>query len=114
MLVLVTAISGYIGSATALAFLQAGHRVRGTVRSEAKAAAWKAAYPEWREQVEFVVVPDSEFLLLEALLDAEELISARARSVGPGKLRPCLRGSRVDRARRFSLHVWRALLTFLY
>ncbi|ORY92562.1 NAD-P-binding protein [Leucosporidium creatinivorum] len=58
MLVLVTAISGYIGSATALAFLQAGHRVRGTVRSEAKAAAWKAAYPEWREQVEFVVVPD--------------------------------------------------------
>jgi nucleoside-diphosphate-sugar epimerase len=36
-LVLITGVSGYIASQTANQFLEAGYRVRGTVRSEAKA-----------------------------------------------------------------------------
>jgi nucleoside-diphosphate-sugar epimerase len=59
MLVLVTAISGYIGSATALACLRAGHRVRGTLRSEAKAQAFRDGWKEWEEQLAFAIVPDS-------------------------------------------------------
>ncbi|ORY92558.1 NAD-P-binding protein [Leucosporidium creatinivorum] len=60
MLVLVTAISGYIGSATALACLRAGHRVRGTLRSEAKATAFRESWKEWEGQLEFAIVPDMQ------------------------------------------------------
>ncbi|GAA5925218.1 hypothetical protein JCM1841_004688 [Sporobolomyces salmonicolor] len=57
-LVLVTALSGYIGSACGLAFLRAGFRVRGTLRRQAQADAWIGKYPEWREDVEFAIVED--------------------------------------------------------
>lgn len=67
MLVLVTAISGYIGSATALACLRAGHRVRGTLRSEAKAQAFRDSWKEWEGQLEFAIVPDSDHHLIAAL-----------------------------------------------
>ncbi|GAA5897505.1 hypothetical protein JCM5296_001145 [Sporobolomyces johnsonii] len=57
-LVLVTALSGYIGSACGLAFLRAGYRVRGTLRRQAQADAWIGKYPEWRDDVEFAIVED--------------------------------------------------------
>jgi nucleoside-diphosphate-sugar epimerase len=57
-LVLVSSVSGYVGSATCLAFLRKGYRVRGTVRSQSKADAFYEAYPEFRDQLEFALVPD--------------------------------------------------------
>jgi NADPH-dependent methylglyoxal reductase len=41
-LVLVSGANGFIATEIVLAFLQAGYRVRGTVRSQAKADAWLA------------------------------------------------------------------------
>lgn len=48
----------YIGTDVALAFLRAGWRVKGTVRSKAKADAWIALYPEYIDQCEYVIVED--------------------------------------------------------
>jgi NADPH-dependent methylglyoxal reductase len=39
-LVLISGINGFTATEIALAFLQAGYRVRGTVRSPAKSSAW--------------------------------------------------------------------------
>ena len=48
---------GYLGVAVVLAFLKAGHRVRGTTRTQAQADAFLAAYPAHAANIEFVVVP---------------------------------------------------------
>ncbi|ORY92678.1 NAD-P-binding protein [Leucosporidium creatinivorum] len=57
-LVLITGVSGFVGSATTLEFLQKGWRVRGTVRSQAKADAWLKKYPEHANNIEFVIVKE--------------------------------------------------------
>ncbi|KAF8500023.1 hypothetical protein JB92DRAFT_2980324 [Gautieria morchelliformis] len=64
-LITITGVSGYIASYTGLWALRAGHRVRGTVRSMARAASLKAAYEkqgipadELDKNLEFVVVDD--------------------------------------------------------
>ncbi|GAA5824093.1 hypothetical protein JCM11251_001519 [Rhodosporidiobolus azoricus] len=56
--VLLTGISGFLGAATAIEFLWRGWRVRGTVRSQDKADAWLAKYPEYASQLSFSLVPD--------------------------------------------------------
>ncbi|KAF8482342.1 hypothetical protein JB92DRAFT_3034990 [Gautieria morchelliformis] len=64
-LIAITGVSGYIASYTGLWALRASHRVRGTVRSMARAASLKAAYEkqgipadELNKNLEFVVVDD--------------------------------------------------------
>ncbi|GAA5899269.1 hypothetical protein JCM6882_009301 [Rhodosporidiobolus microsporus] len=56
--VLLTGISGFLGSATALEFLRRGWKVRGTLRSQDKADGWLAKYPEYASQLSFALVPD--------------------------------------------------------
>lgn len=59
-LVLVTGVSGYIASQTALQLLEAGYRVRGTVRSEQKAEWLYKLFDEkyGKGKFEAFVVPD--------------------------------------------------------
>lgn len=56
--ILVTGVSGFLGSAVALAFLSEGHQIRATVRTDSQVTAWLAKYPEWRDSIEWFVVPD--------------------------------------------------------
>ncbi|KAJ7134266.1 NAD-P-binding protein [Mycena epipterygia] len=56
--VLVTGITGFIATHTALAFLDAGYSVKGTARSAAKAEGWIARFPAHKERYEYAVVPD--------------------------------------------------------
>jgi NADPH-dependent methylglyoxal reductase len=61
-LILISGINGFAATDIALAFLQAGYRVRGTVRSPAKSSAWLAlpAFTVYaaRGQVETTIVED--------------------------------------------------------
>ncbi|KAF8511240.1 hypothetical protein JB92DRAFT_3097181 [Gautieria morchelliformis] len=64
-LIAITGVSGYIASYAGLYALRAGHRVRGTVRSLARAESLKAAYEkhgipvdDLNKRLEFVVVDD--------------------------------------------------------
>jgi len=57
-LVLITGIGGFIASSIAVKFLEAGYRIRGTIRSEAKAKDWKAKHQKYADRIDIVVVPD--------------------------------------------------------
>ncbi|GAA6027616.1 hypothetical protein JCM8097_007948 [Rhodosporidiobolus ruineniae] len=57
-LVLLTGLSGYIAASCAVAFLEAGYRVRGTLRKEAQAQAWRERYPQYHGRLEYAIVPD--------------------------------------------------------
>ncbi|KAH9855623.1 NAD-P-binding protein [Lenzites betulinus] len=61
-LVLISGLNGFIATDIALAFLQAGYRVRGTVRSQAKAETWLKlpAFATFisNGQLETAIVPD--------------------------------------------------------
>lgn len=61
-LVLISGLNGFVATDIALAFLEAGYRVRGTVRSQAKADIWLRlpAFGPFiaRGQVEVVFVSD--------------------------------------------------------
>ncbi|BGP15806.1 hypothetical protein JCM10213_005712 [Rhodosporidiobolus nylandii] len=57
-LVLITGISGYCAASIAVAFLDAGYRVRGTLRKDAQAEAWRGRYPQYEGKLEFAIVPD--------------------------------------------------------
>ncbi|KAH7374641.1 hypothetical protein B0T11DRAFT_2248 [Plectosphaerella cucumerina] len=56
--ILITGLNGYIGARTAEAFLQAGYRVRGSVRSSRSAEETLKALDTYRDQIEIVEVPD--------------------------------------------------------
>ncbi|KAI0651293.1 NAD-P-binding protein [Trametes meyenii] len=61
-LVLISGVNGFVATEIALAFLQAGYRVRGTVRTQAKADGWAAlsAFVPFAAtgQLQVVLVPD--------------------------------------------------------
>ncbi|TFK50268.1 NAD-P-binding protein [Heliocybe sulcata] len=57
-LVLVTGLTGFVATSTALAFFEAGYSVRGTVRSEEKANNWIAAFPQYKDKFEYAIVED--------------------------------------------------------
>jgi nucleoside-diphosphate-sugar epimerase len=57
-LILVTGASGFVATHVISVFLAAGYRVRGTVRSEAKAKSTAAIFPQYTSQLSFVIVPD--------------------------------------------------------
>ncbi|OAL35898.1 hypothetical protein AYO20_04804 [Fonsecaea nubica] len=56
--ILITGISGFVASHIAHTFLEAGYRVRGTIRSEKSIAGIKQAHGKYADQLSFVVVPD--------------------------------------------------------
>ncbi|KAJ6622650.1 NAD-P-binding protein [Mycena sp. CBHHK59/15] len=55
--VLVTGITGYIGTYTALAFLEGGYTVKGTARTASKAEDWIARFPTHKTNYQYAVVP---------------------------------------------------------
>ncbi|OGM51356.1 reductase [Aspergillus bombycis] len=55
---LITGATGFIGSQVALRTLQAGHRVRLTIRREEQADKLRRIFAEYEKQLEFVIVPD--------------------------------------------------------
>ncbi|GAA6045159.1 hypothetical protein JCM8097_000930, partial [Rhodosporidiobolus ruineniae] len=57
-LVLVTGASGFLGSEVVLEFLNAGFRVRGTVRSEEKAQKWEEKHGKFDGRLEWAIVKD--------------------------------------------------------
>ncbi|CAB58730.1 Flavonol reductase/cinnamoyl-CoA reductase family protein [Schizosaccharomyces pombe] len=57
-LVLVTGVTGFIGAHVAEQLLQAGYRVRGTVRSMEKADELIRLNPGLKDKIEFVIVKD--------------------------------------------------------
>ncbi|KAJ7451963.1 NAD-P-binding protein [Mycena latifolia] len=56
--VLVTGINGYLGTYTALAFLDAGYTVRGTARTADKAQGWISHFPAHKAAYQSAVVAD--------------------------------------------------------
>lgn len=57
-LVFITGATGFIGSQTALSTLQAGYRVRLSVRRHEQIDKLKSIFAKFSDHVEFVVVPD--------------------------------------------------------
>jgi nucleoside-diphosphate-sugar epimerase len=55
-------LSGYIGAQTALAFLQRGFSVRGTVRSPSKGKYLDNLFKEFGSKWEWVIVDDLELV----------------------------------------------------
>ncbi|KAJ7657825.1 NAD-P-binding protein [Mycena polygramma] len=56
--VLVTGINGYLGTYTALAFLDAGYTVRGTARTAAKALDWVDHFPAHKAAYQHAIAAD--------------------------------------------------------
>ncbi|KAJ7769659.1 NAD-P-binding protein [Mycena maculata] len=56
--VLITGINGFIGTYTALAFLDAGYTVRGTARTADRAKDWITHFPAHKAAYEYAEVPD--------------------------------------------------------
>ncbi len=56
--VLVTGANGYIAAWTVNTLLEQGYSVRGTVRSEAKAAALQKIFSKYGDKLEFVIIGD--------------------------------------------------------
>lgn len=88
-LVVVTGITGYVASHIGLTALQAGHRVRGTVRSLARGEEVKAAYAKLGadvDKLEFVVVDDltSQAQMENAIKGADGFIHVALPGSVPG------------------------------
>lgn len=56
--ILITGASGFVASHIVQTFLEAGYKVRGTVRSDSTADKVKARYPKFADQLSFALVPD--------------------------------------------------------
>ncbi|KZT60841.1 NAD(P)-binding protein [Calocera cornea HHB12733] len=56
--VLVTGVTGFVGSHVALELLKEGYKIRATARSQRKADEWTAKYPQGKENIEWGIVPD--------------------------------------------------------
>lgn len=56
--VLITGISGFVGSWITHTFLEAGYNVRGTIRSENSIEGLKNLHAKYADQLSFAIVPD--------------------------------------------------------
>jgi nucleoside-diphosphate-sugar epimerase len=72
-LVLVTGPTGFVGAHVFHALLEAGYRVKGTIRSPSKAAFLERKYASRKDDFFFVIVPDiqSAHALDEAMTDVD-------------------------------------------
>jgi len=57
-LVFITGATGFIGATTALHTLQAGYRVRLSVRQESQVTKLKSIYAQYADKIEFVITSD--------------------------------------------------------
>jgi len=56
--ILITGISGFVAAHIAHVFLEAGYKVRGTVRSDKSLDSIKKAHAKYGDQLSFAIVPD--------------------------------------------------------
>ncbi|KZP00299.1 NAD(P)-binding protein [Calocera viscosa TUFC12733] len=56
--VLVTGVTGFVGSHVALQLLEHGYKIRATARSQHKADAWTEKYPHSNGEIDWAIVPD--------------------------------------------------------
>jgi len=56
--VLVSGVTGFVGTWVTRAYVDAGYTVRGTARSQQKGAEWEEANPEYRGKIQWFVVED--------------------------------------------------------
>ncbi|KAM0748260.1 putative D-lactaldehyde dehydrogenase [Meredithblackwellia eburnea MCA 4105] len=100
---LITGVSGYIGSACALQALSQGFRVRGAVRRKEQGDDWYKSYPTiGKDLLEFVVVPDMtvEAAWAEAIKGVEGVVhvaspvdSSQVKDVKKDQLDPAINGT---------------------
>lgn len=99
LLMLITGCSGFIGSEIALRALKQGLAVRLVFRKPAQAEAWEAAYGEYKERTETIVVQD--FAVPGAFDQAIKGVSFVAAAATPINFHPEVRGG-VQQKRRDS------------
>ncbi|KIX92847.1 uncharacterized protein Z520_11511 [Fonsecaea multimorphosa CBS 102226] len=84
--ILITGISGFVASHIAHTFLEAGYRVRGTVRSERSIAGTKQAHAKYGDRLSFVIVPD--MAATDALNEAVDGVTGVIHTANPFILNP--------------------------
>ena len=84
--IVITGISGFVASHIARTFLEAGYKVRGTVRSERSIAGIQKAHAQQNDRLSFVVVPD--MAAPNALHDAVKGASGIIHTANPFILQP--------------------------
>ncbi|OAP57164.1 hypothetical protein AYL99_07902 [Fonsecaea erecta] len=84
--ILITGISGFVASHIAHTFLEAGYRVRGTVRSERSIAGIKQAHAKYADQLSFIIVPD--MAATDALNEAVKGVTGVVHTANPFILNP--------------------------
>lgn len=77
-LLFITGATGFIGATTTLQALQAGYRVRLSVRKEAQIDKLKGIFAQYVDQIEFITTPDitKEDAFAGALKDVTHIIHA--------------------------------------
>ena len=85
-IVLITGCSGFVGSWITHAFLEAGYKVRGTVRSEKSIDSIKEKHAKHADRLSFSVVPD--MAVPDALDDAVKGVSGVIHTANPFVLNP--------------------------
>ncbi|KAJ9615024.1 hypothetical protein H2200_001098 [Cladophialophora chaetospira] len=84
--VLITGISGFVGSWITHAFLDAGYNVRGTVRSEKSIEGVKKKHAKHADRLSFAIVPD--MAAIDALNDAVKGVTGVIHTANPFILNP--------------------------
>lgn len=84
--ILLTGISGFVGSHIAHAFLEAGYKVHGTVRSENSIPGMKKIHAKYADQLSFAVVAD--MTVPDALVVAAKDVTGIVHTANPFVLNP--------------------------
>lgn len=84
--VLITGISGFVGSWITHTFLEAGYNVRGTIRSEQSIEGLKKLHAKYADQLSFAVVPD--ITTPNAFNEAAEGVTGIVHTANPFVLNP--------------------------
>lgn len=100
-LIFITGSTGFIGAEVVYQALEAGHRVRLSIRRPEQAAILKNRYPEYASSIETVVIPDisQREPFGTALADVDAIIHIASPLPGAGKdlkkdfIKPALDGT---------------------
>ncbi|KAI5477682.1 ketoreductase [Pseudohyphozyma bogoriensis] len=102
-------VSGFLGSATLVAFVSRGVHVRATVRSQSKADAWVAQYPEYKHLIEWCIVPD--IAKEGAFIDAVKGVTRVVHTASPFHFNSTTPSDLLDPAIKGTLSILEAALT---